>query len=290
MKIFVTGASGWIGSAVTTELVGAGHEVVGLARSEESAARVEAVGARARRGELADRDLLAGLARESDGVIHLGYHHDFSQMAEAAALDRASMETFGEALAGTGKPLLFASGVVGVSDEDDRPETGGHPRVANAHAYLGYAERDVRVVAVRFAPTVHGQGDHGFVAELVRVARERGVAAYVGDGSNVWPAVHVSDAAHLTRLALEGAPAGSAVHAVAESGVPTRAIAESIARGLGVPTESIAAEDATATLGWIGMFFAGDFPTSHEKTRTRLGWRPTGPTLLDDLDAGHYTG
>jgi nucleoside-diphosphate-sugar epimerase len=289
MRVFVTGASGWIGSAVVPELISAGHEVAGLARSERSAARVAALGAEVLRGDLADTGVLVDAAKNADGVVHLGYHHDFSQMTEAAALDRAAIEALGGALEGTGKPLLFASGVIGVRTEDELPESGGHPRVANAHAAFGLAERDVRVVALRFAPTVHGQGDHGFVAELVRVARERGRAAYVGDGANVWPAVHVSDAARLVRLALDGAPARSAVHAVAEEGVPTREIAAAIGRGLGVPVESVAPEDATDALGWIGPFFAGDFPVSSARTRELLGWQPSGPTLLEDLDAGYYT-
>ena len=288
MRIFVTGASGWIGSHTVAELVAAGHEVTGLARSEESAAKVQALGAAVLRGDLADTDLLAHAARQSEGVVHLGYHHDFSQMAQAATLDRAATAAMGAEL--EGKPLLFASGVIGVRTEDDRPDSGGHPRVASAAAALALGDRGVRVVAVRFAPTVHGQGDHGFVAELVRLARERGVSAYVGDGANVWPAVHVTDAARLVRLALDAAPGGSAVHAVAEEGVPTRAIAEAIGRGLGVPTESVEADDAANQLGWIGMFFAGDFPVTSTQTRELLGWEPTGPTLLSDLAAGHYTG
>jgi nucleoside-diphosphate-sugar epimerase len=288
MRIFVTGASGWIGSAVVPELVSAGHEVLGLARSDESTGKVEARGAEVVRGDLADAGLLTDAAKNADGVIHLGYHHDFSQMAEAAALDRAAIEALGTALEGSGKPLLFASGVIGVRTEDDLPEGGGHPRVVNARTALAFVERDVRVVALRFAPTVHGTGDHGFVAELARVARVRGAAAYVGDGANVWPAVHVSDAGRLVRLALDGAPAGSAVHAVAEEGVRTQDIAAALGRGLGVPVESIAADDAESALGWIGPFFSGDFPVSSAKTRALLGWVPTGPTLLEDIDAGRY--
>jgi len=287
MRIFVTGASGWIGSAVVPELLSAGHHVVGLARSEESATRVAALGAEVQRGDLTDTERLAEAAAKSDGVVHLGYHHDFSQMAEAAELDRAAIDAMGSEL--VGKPLLFASGLVGVSSESDRPESGGHPRVANAAAALALADRGVRVVAVRFAPTVHGRGDHGFVAELARIARERGVSAYVGDGGNTWPAVHVSDAARLVRLALDQAPAGAAVHAVAETGVPTRRIAEAIGRGLGVPVESVPVEEASDKLGWIGMFFATDLSASNEATRALLGWEPTGPTLLEDLDAGYYT-
>ena len=287
MRIFVTGASGWIGSAVVPELLAAGHDVVGLARSEAAAARVAALGADVRRGDLADTAGLAEAAAKSDGVVHLGYHHDFSQMTEAAAQDRAAIDAMSVEL--DGKPLVFASGLVGVRTEDERPATGGHPRVANTAAALALADRGVRAVAVRFAPTVHGRGDHGFVAELARVARERRVSAYVGDGSGAWAAVHRSDAARLVRLALEGAAAGTAVHAVAEEGVPTRLIAEAIGRGLGVPVESVPADQASARLGWIGPFFGMDLAASSETTRELLGWRPSGPTLLEDIDAGYYT-
>jgi nucleoside-diphosphate-sugar epimerase len=289
MHVFVTGASGWIGSAVVPELLSAGHTVTGLARSEEASARVAALGADVRRGELSDTGLLAEEAASSDGVVHLGYHHDFSQMAEAAALDLAAIEAIGSALEGSGRPLLFASGVIGVHTEDDQPDPGLHPRTANAVAGLALAERGVRPVALRFAPTVHGEGDHGFVATLAQVARERGVSAYVGDGHNVWPAVHRLDTGRLVRLALDRAPAGAAVHAVAESGVATKDIAEAIGRGLDLPVESVPAERAAEHFGWIGMFFAGDFPVSSHRTRELLGWEPTGPSLLEDLDAGYYT-
>ncbi len=240
-----------------------------------------------RRGDLADTEGLAKAAREADGVVHLGYHHDFSQLQEAAVLDRAATAAMGAELAG--KPLLFASGVVGVRTEDDRAAAGAHPRSDSAAAAFALADQGVRVVALRFAPTVHGEGDHGFVAELARVARERGVSAYVGDGTHAWPAVHRLDAGRLVRLALEGAEGGTAVHAVAEQGVPTKEIAEALGRALDLPVASVPAEEAAEHYGWIGAFFGRDLTASSDLTRERLGWEPTGPTLVEDIEAGHYT-
>ena len=294
MKIFVTGASGWIGSATVGELLAAGHQVVGLARSTEAADKVAELGAEVLRGDLGDTGLLTDAAKNADGVVHLGYHHDFTQMPEAAAMDRAAMDAYAAGLENSGKPLLFAAGVFGVAEgrtatEDDLPDISRHPRIGTGLAAQGWGERGFRPVALRFAPTVHGRGDHGFVAELVRVARERGVSAYVDQGANHWPAVHVTDAASLVRLAVEKAPAGVALHAVAEEGVPTREIAAAIGRGLGVPTRSVAAEDAAGHFGWIGMFFGADSTASSARTRALLGWEPTGPSLIEDLDAGYYT-
>jgi nucleoside-diphosphate-sugar epimerase len=285
MRIFVTGASGWIGSAVIPELQSAGHQVVGLARSDEAAEKVAALGAEVRRGELDDVDGLR--------VVHLGYNHDFSRMPDAARTDLAAITAIGEALEGSGAPLVIASGTLGlnpgrVGTEEDRPDPAVHPRVANAQAALAFAERGVRPIVARFAPTVHGDGDYGFIATLVAVAREQGVAAYVGDGANRWPAVHRLDAAHLVALAVDGAPAGTIIHATAEEGVPARAIAEAIGRGLDVPVASVAAQDAAEHFGWIGAFFAADAPASSAKTRALLGWEPNRPGLIEDLDAGHY--
>ncbi|MCZ4497571.1 MAG: NAD-dependent epimerase/dehydratase [Marmoricola sp.] len=293
MRIFMTGASGWIGSAVVPELLNAGHQVVGLARSDSSAAALEAVGVEVRRGSLDDLDSLAAGAADSEGVVHLGYNHDFSQIAAAAATDVQAIEVMGEALVGTGGPLLIASGVLGlrpggIGTEDDRPAVGSFPRIAGAEATLALAERGVRGVVARFAPTVHGAGDHGFVATLVEVARTTGVSAYVGDGSHTWPAVHRSDAARLVRLAVDHAPGGSVVHAVAEQGVPTREIAEAIARNLGIGTMSVGPETALEHFGWIGRFFGAGMGASNAITRNLLGWAPAGPGLLEDLDQGHY--
>jgi len=289
VRIFVTGASGWIGSAVVPELQAAGHEVIGLARSDEAAKTIANSGAEVVRGELADLDLLRATAASSDGVVHLGYVHDFSRMPEAAATDRAAIEAFGSALAGSGGPLLIASGVLGLArgraaTEQDDPDPAVHPRVGNAQLTLSFADQDVRSIVVRFAPTVHGAGDHGFVARLVEIARERGTSGYVGDGANRWPAVHRQDAARLVRLAVDAAPAGSVLHAVAEEGVPTHAIAEAIGRGLDLPVAPAAPEE----FGWLGAFFAADCPASSAITQQRLDWSPEHPGLVADLDAGHY--
>ncbi|MDY7101053.1 MAG: SDR family oxidoreductase [Actinomycetota bacterium] len=293
MRIFVTGASGWIGAAVIGELRRAGHDVLGLARSDASAVKVGALGAEVHRGDLDDTDSLAAGAAAADGVVHLAYDHDFTQMEAAAKTDLAAIEAMGSALEGTGAPFLFASGTAGlapgrVATEEDSPDPGHYPRSANAVAATALAERDVRVVAVRFAPSVHGPGDPGFVATLVDIARERGVAGYVGDGANRWPAVHRLDAADLVRRAVEDAPAGTAVHAIAEEGVSTREIAAAIGRGLDLPVTSIPPEQANDHFGWMGSFVGADIPASSTITRERFGWSPTHPGLIADLDAGAY--
>jgi nucleoside-diphosphate-sugar epimerase len=292
MRIFVTGASGWIGSAVVPELLGAGHQVIGLARSDAAAEVVAALGAEVRRGDLDDLAGLRAAAADSAGAVHLGYNHDFSQMGAAAQTDRAAIEAIGESLP-EGSPFAIASGVLGLGDggvatEKDQPPAGVHPRIENARVALSFAEKGIRPLIVRFAPTVHGDGDHGFLATLVGVAREKGVSAYVEDGSNVWPAVHRFDAATLVRLAVEKAPAGSVLHATAELGVPTREIAEAIGRGLNLPVESVPADKAPDHFGWIGRFFAFGNPVSSEATQQLLGWHPVHSGLIADLDAGYY--
>lgn len=293
MRVFVTGASGWIGSAAVTELLDAGHQVVGLARSQSAAEAVTALGAQVHRGSLDDVASLRAGAAGCDAVVHLGYNHDFSQMEHAAQTDLRAIETLGETLGDSERPFVVASGVLGlapgrVSTEQDLPEPGLHPRSAGIELALSYADRGVRSSSVRFAPTVHGAGDHGFTATLVAIARAKGRSAYIGDGTNRWPAVHRLDAGRLVRLAVEQAPAGSALHVVAEEGVPTRAIAEAIGAGLGLPVVSIPVDQAGEHFGWLGRFFGMDARASNSYTRELLGWQPAQPGLLEDLGAGHY--
>ncbi|WP_037617302.1 SDR family oxidoreductase [Streptomyces aureus] len=305
MRVFVTGASGWIGSALVPELIGAGHQVVGLARSEASAAALADAGAEAVSGTLDDLDLLRETAKASDGVIHLAFKHDLAftgAFQDAADADRRAVETFGDALAGSGKPFVIASGLIGVApgrmstEEDGRTpdEASAHlpggprTRMGTAHVTLALADRNVRSSVVRLPPTVHGEGDGGFVPALIGIARAAGVAGYVGDGSQRWPAAHRDDAARIFRLALEKAPAGSVLHASAEDGVPLRSVAEVIGRHLDVPTRSVPAEEAAEHFTWLSGFIGLDSPASSERTRALLGWNPTGPGLIEDLDKGHY--
>ena len=295
MRVFVTGATGWIGSVVVREMLSAGHQVTGLARSDSGAARVTAAGAEVFLGSLEDTDGLREAAAEADGVIHTGYVHDFTPAgdpAAAAALDGRVIAAFGDALAGTGKPLVVASGLpttpAGViSTEEIRSENPAHPRVSEPAA-LAVAERGVRASVVRLPPSVHGEGDYWFIPIFIDVARKTGVSAYIGDGANVWPAVHRVDAARLFRLALEQAPPGTLLNAVADEGVPFREIAEVIGRHLGVPAKSIAPEDARNQFGTLAGFAAIDVTASSAITRERFGWRPTEPGLIADLDQGYY--
>ena len=295
MRVFVTGASGWIGSATVDELLAAGHDVLGLARADASAAAVEVKGVTALRGDLDDLDALRKGAADADGVVHLANKHDWSNPAASNAAERAAVETIAEALVDTHRPFVLAAGVAGLAqgrpstEEDPSPFHGPDaPRGGSENLGLEYVDRGVRTVSARFAPTVHGARDHGFIAYIAATAREKGVSAYVGDGTNRWSAVHRSDAARLVRLGLEQAPAGSRLHAVAEEGVSTRAIAEAIGHGLGLPVTAVAPEDAVEHFGFIGTFFAMDLAASSEQTRKLLGWEPTGPTLIEDIDAGAY--
>ncbi|HST85871.1 MAG TPA: SDR family oxidoreductase [Kineosporiaceae bacterium] len=295
MRVFVTGASGWIGSAAIDELLAAGHEVVGLARSDASAASLQAKGAQVRRGDLDDLDGIRAGAAEADAVLHLANKHDFTNPAVSNKAERDAVQAIGDVLTGSGRPFLLASGVArpnqgrAMTEADRSPFHGpDSPRGGSENLALEYVAAGVHTVSVRFAPTVHSAGDHGFIAALVGIAREKRVAGYVGDGTNRWPAIHRSDAAQIIRLGLAKAPAGALLHAVAEEGVPARAIAEAIGRGLNLPVTSIAPEDAAAHFGWIGAFFAMDIPASSTLTQELLGWTPSGPTLLQDLDAGAY--
>ena len=294
MRVFVTGASGWIGSAVVDDLLAEGHEVTGLARSDASAAAIEAKGAQVRRGDLDDLDGIRAGAEAAEAVIHLANKHDWSDPASSNAAERAATQTIGDALTGTGRPFLLASGVAVAKDRaateaDASPNHGpDSPRGGSENLALEFVDRGVRAVSLRFAPTVHGTGDHGFIAILASIARRNGVSGYPGDGTNRWPAVHRLDAARLVTLGLHKAPAGARLHAIAEEGIPTREIAQAIGRAFDLPVTSIAPDVVQDHFGWIGTFFAMDLPTTSTATRELLGWTPSGPTLVEDLDAGAY--
>ena len=295
MRVFITGATGFVGSAVTRNLVAAGHEVAGLVRSDASAARLEAMGGKAVRGDLAALDVLAEGAREADGVIHCGFIHDFANYAAAAETDRIAIETIGAALAGSGKPFLVTSGLAGlpsdrVSTEHDDIDPALERRMPRVSEKTGLSlvETGVKASIIRLPASTHGDGDHGFVPTLIGIARDKGVAAYIGAGDNCWPAGHVEDAADVYRLALEKGRAGARYHAVGDAGITLRQIAEVIGRKLGVPVRSVSAEEAPAHFGWIAPFTLISARASRRITEEELGWTPTRPGLIDDLETGTY--
>jgi nucleoside-diphosphate-sugar epimerase len=290
MKVFVTGASGFVGSAVVPELLQAGHQVLGLARSDASAQALLAAGAEVLRGDLTDLDSLKRGAAAADGVIHLAFIHDFSQYQTAAATDHQAITAMGSVLAGSDRPLVVTSGLAGfaagrLATEHDEPTAGAR---TSEQAMLALVPQGVRASAVRLAPSVHDTGDHGFVPYLIQVARQKGESAYIGDGSNRWPAVHRLDAARLFRLALEHGTAGARYHGVADEGLAFRDLAAIIGRHLNVPVVSKSVEEAPEHFGWMARFAALDMAGSSALTQQWLGWQPTHPGLLTDLQQGHY--
>jgi len=295
MRIFVTGATGFIGSAIVQELIAAKHEVLGLARSDAAAASLAAAGAHVHRGSLADLDSLQRGAAGADGVIHTAFNHDFSKFKENCETDRRVIAALGSALAGSERRLIITSGTglltpgrgrIGTEADAPSANSTAIPRIASEEAAA--AARGARVSVVRLPPSVHGEGDHGFVPLLIKFARDKGVAAYVGDGRNRWPAVHRLDAAKLFRLAVEQGTAGARYHGVAEEGVPFREIAGVIGRRLDVPVESLTPEEAASHFGWFAHFASLDSPASSQRTRQLLGWQPQQEGLIADINRDSY--
>jgi nucleoside-diphosphate-sugar epimerase len=293
MRIFVTGATGWVGSAVVKDLIGAGHRVLGLARSDKGAEGLAAAGAEIHRGSLADLDNLKSGAAQADAVIHAAFNHDFSKFAANCAEDQCAIEAIGTVLEGSDRPLLVTSGVAllapgrTATEQDAPPNAPTFPRKSE-EATAALVERGVRASIIRLPPSVHGHGDHGFIPILIGIARDKGVSAYIGDGLNRWPAVHRLDAARVYRLALESGAKSSRFHAAAEEGVPFREIAEVIGRRLNVPVVSKSPAEVAEHFGWFAMFAGLDAPASSARTRAQLGWRPGQPGLIADIDHPAY--
>ncbi len=286
MRVFVTGATGFVGSAVVRELIGAGHHVLGLARSDAGAASLAAAGVDVLRGSLEDVESLKRGAAAADGVIHTAFIHDFTTFAANAEIDKIAIAAMADTLAGTDKPLLVTSGCLGLPTEDATPPVG-FPRKSE-EAGLAAAAKGIRAMVIRLPPSVHGDGDHGFVPALIELAREKGFSMYVGEGANPWSAVHRLDAAKLYRLALEKGVAGARYHGIGDEGIPTRELAEIIGKRLNVPAVSKTPEEATQLLGFIGHVLALGGRTSSAQTRERLGWKPIEPGLVADLEHGRY--
>ena len=295
MRVFLTGSTGFIGQAVLAELVGAGYDVVGLCRSEQTASALSKAGGVPYLGDLTNANVLEAGARSCDGVIHLAFMHDFQKYLEAGATDLHAIRAFTNALEGSGKPMVVTSGSavltpgrLAIETDDALQGVYASPRAPSEAAAIAAADRGVRSSVIRLPPSVHDAGDHGFIPALIGIARSKGFSAYIGDGANRWPAVHRSDAAKLYRIALERASAGSYCHGVAEEGLAMRDIASFIGSKLGIPTHSIDIEEAGEHFGWLAHFVAIDNPVSSALTRDRLGWIPAGPSLFDDMDAAGY--
>ncbi|WP_102958969.1 SDR family oxidoreductase [Mangrovicella endophytica] len=293
MRVFVTGATGFVGSAVVQELLQAGHQVLGLARTDAAEASLRAAGAEPHRGDINDLDSLRRGAAAADAVCHTAFNHDFSRFRESCEEDRHIVAALGSALEGSDRPLIVTSGI-GVFPggreiiEDDQPSEGASPRVATEQAVQALRAQGINAVLMRLPPSVHGEGDHGFVPILINLAREKGIAAYVGGGSNRWSAVHRSDAGRLYRLVLEGGATAAAYHAVAEGGMPFRDIAEVIGRRLGLPVAGLTKEEAAGHFGWFTHFAGLDMSASSRQTRELTGWSPSGPGLIEDIDQPYY--
>jgi nucleoside-diphosphate-sugar epimerase len=295
MRVFLTGATGFVGSAIVQELINAGHQVVGLARSEASAAALAAAGAEVHHGALNDVNSLKRGAAASDGVIHTAYIHDFSNIAASGVTDRLAVEALASALADSGRPLVITSGIAALTPgrlrtelDAPNPQSAGKHRIPSEEVAIAMASSGVRTSVVRLPPSVHDHGDHGFVPALIGIARQKGVSAYIGDGANRWPAVHRQDAARVFRLALEKGTAGSVFHAIGDEGIATRDIAEVIGRQLNLPVVAKSPAEVAEHFSWLGHFFGTDCPASGALTQEWLEWRPEHPGLIQDLEQGSY--